>query len=161
MSFFRWELRFIFLRLPVTRMNLYGLFPIFILSKTYFQYLIVWLSCYKDGLCMPLAISISIFTELVRIISNAQFSVNYLLNSVVLIVLRLRFNEVVCNRLAEDNFLKDSSDRFVELGSTILLINYDHNLMQLFSYYFFRIMLIVRKTPYSKSIVPFISIYIT
>ena len=45
---------------------------------------------------MSLKIYISIFTELVRTISNAQSSVNDLLKLVVLIVLRLRFTEVVC-----------------------------------------------------------------
>ena len=69
----------------------------FFLLSVYFQYLLIRLSCYEGGLCMSWTIYISLFTELVRTISNAQFSVNYLLKSVILVVLCLLFTEVVCN----------------------------------------------------------------
>ena len=93
------------------------------LSSLHSQYLLVRLSCYKDGLCVPWKICISRFTELVRTIPNSRFSVNDLLKSVLLIVLRLRFREVfVIDSL---NTIRSAWSKYsycwlVELGSTIL-----------------------------------------
>ena len=46
-------------------------------------------------------ISLSRLDELVGTVSNAQLIVNDSMNLVVLIVLRLRFTEIICSRFAD------------------------------------------------------------
>ena len=103
--FFWWLLRFIFFAITCYEDERVTILYFFLLLSVYFQYLIVQLSCYDDVLCVSWTISITQFTELVRKFSNAQFSVNILLKLVILIILRLRFIEVVCNRFSERDSL--------------------------------------------------------
>ena len=105
----------------------------FFLLKLYFLNVIIRISCDEDGLCVCWRISIIQFTELSQTISNARFSVNNLVNLVVLIVLCLRPNELVCidflNAIHPAQS-KHYSGWFVELGSTSLWITSDHKSTQ-------------------------------
>ena len=75
------------------------------LSRVHLLYILFQLSCYEGGLCVNWTISISRFTELVWNFYNAWFSVNDLVNLVVLIIFHLLFTELVRIWFSERNSL--------------------------------------------------------
>ena len=129
--FFRWLVQFIFRYHLLQGWSCMDSCLSFFLLSVYFQYLLIRLSCYEGGLCMSWTIYISLFTELVRTISNAQFSVNYLLKSVILVVLCLLFTEVVCNWFAELDSLSLIERFFRSICWTWLTAFIDHFWSQL------------------------------
>ena len=99
--------------------NVYRLFPFLILSSVYFVYILTRISCYGGDLCLCWTIYISWFIELFQTISNPQFSLNYLVSLVALIVLRLQFTKLVCNRFAEHDFLRSVKQFFRLISLTL------------------------------------------
>ena len=99
------NLIFNFWRSFVMSMTVYPFFHYVFSSSVYFLYILLKLSCYDDGICVCWNFSISWYTKLVKIISDAQFSLNNSVNLVVIIVLCFWFTEFFHNWFTEHDFL--------------------------------------------------------